>query len=123
MLKAADFQTVFKQARFKVSSQHLLVLAVENHLPFPRLGLVIAKKNIATAVQRNRVKRLLRESFRQNQHLLAGLDIVILARNGLGTLDNSIITRQMDTFWQDILGKYRKSRGKIPGTPETKHAG
>jgi ribonuclease P protein component len=104
---------------------------VENHLSFPRLGLVIAKKHIATAVHRNRVKRLLRESFRQNQHLLAGLDIVILARSGLGGLDNSTINRQMDAFWQDIQGKYRRSRGKIPGaipgsvpdSPEIKHAG
>ena len=112
LLKAADFQPVFKQARFKVSSQTVLVLAIENNLRFPRLGLVIAKKNIARAVQRNRVKRLLRESFRLNQHLLAGLDIVILARSGLGSLENPEITGQIETLWQDLMGKYHKSRRK-----------
>ena len=112
LLKAADFQPVFKQARFKVSSQTVLVLAIENNLRFPRLGLVIAKKNVARAVQRNRIKRLLRESFRLNQHLLAGLDIVILARNGLGSLENPEISRQTDALWQDLMNKFNKSRRK-----------
>ncbi len=118
LLKAADFQPVFSQARFKVSCQSMLVLVIENGLPAARLGLVIGKKNVSKAVQRNRIKRLLRESFRHNQHLLAGLDIVILARSGLGALDNPHITRQIDSLWQDLQEKRNKSRRKLQELPD-----
>jgi ribonuclease P protein component len=123
LLKAADFQPVFKHAAYKVSSQTMLFLAIDNGLSFPRLGLVIAKKNISTAVHRNRVKRLLRESFRHNQHLLAGLDIVILARSGLGSLDNSLITRQTETLWKDLLDRRQKSRRKPSGASDNINVG
>jgi ribonuclease P protein component len=123
LLKAADFQPVFKQARYKVSCQTMLFLAVENGLGFPRLGLVIAKKNIATAVHRNRVKRLLRESFRHNQQLLTGLDIVILARSGLGSLENSQITRQTETLWKDLLEKRQKFHRKPSAASDTSNVG
>lgn len=109
LLGAADYQPVFKNARYKVSCQHILVLAVDSNTPFPRLGLVIAKKNIAKAVARNRVKRIIRESFRHNQGLLPALDIVILARSGLGTLDNELVRKKIKRHWQDLLQKASRS--------------
>ena len=119
LLGAADFQPVFKNTRYKVSCQQFLVLATDSGTPFPRLGLVIAKKNIAKAVQRNRVKRLLRESFRHNQSLLPTLDIVILARGGLGALSNEQIRRKIERHWVDITQKARKKSD----TRETENAG
>lgn len=119
LLGAADFQPVFKNARYKVSCQQLLLLAYDSGTPFPRLGLVIAKKNIAKAVQRNRVKRLLRESFRHNQGLLPTVDIVILARSGLATLTNEQITKKIERHWADLAQKARKNSD----TRETEHAG
>lgn len=109
LLGAADYQPVFKNARYKVSCQHILVLAADSNTPFPRLGLVIAKKNIAKAVARNRIKRIIRESFRHNQSLLPALDIVILARSGLGTLDNEVVRNKIERHWQDLLQKARRS--------------
>lgn len=105
LLGAADFQPVFKNARYKVSCQHILVLAVDSDVPFPRLGLVIAKKNVAKAVMRNRVKRIIRESFRHNQGLLPALDIVILARSGLGSLENELVHRKIERLWQELIQK------------------
>ncbi|MGJ8688692.1 MAG: ribonuclease P protein component [Gammaproteobacteria bacterium] len=119
LLGAADFQPVFKHTRYKVSCQQLLVLATDSGTPFPRLGLVIAKKNIPKAVQRNRVKRILRESFRHNQSLLPTLDIVILARSGLGTLNNEQIRRKIERHWVDLIQKARKKSD----TRESEHAG
>ena len=105
LLGASDFQPVFKNARFKVSCQHLLVLAVPGNLVCPRLGLVIAKKNISRAVDRNRVKRILRESFRHNQGLLPAVDIVILARSGIGSLGKHVIRSKIEKLWQDLIQK------------------
>lgn len=62
-----------------MSSTSLLFLASRNDLGFNRLGLVISKKNLPRAVDRNRVKRVIRESFRTRQ--LPGLDVVALARS------------------------------------------
>ncbi len=51
-----------------------------NDLPRSRLGLSVSKR-IGNAVKRNRVKRLLREAFRLNQHdLPVGLDIICVAK-------------------------------------------
>lgn len=109
LLGAADYQPVFKNARYKVSCQYILILAVVSNVSRPRLGLVIAKKNIAKAVERNRVKRIFRESFRHNQRLLLALDIVILARSGLGSLDNEQVHKNIERLWQELINKTRRS--------------
>jgi ribonuclease P protein component len=109
LLGAADYQPVFKNARYKVSSQHILILAVANTLARPRLGLVIAKKNVAKAVQRNRVKRIFRDSFRHNQRLLPALDIVILARSSLDSLSNELVHTNIERLWLELINKTRRS--------------
>lgn len=87
LLTARQFSAVFDSPTGKVPGKHVLLLARENGLDHPRLGLVIGKKNVKLAVQRNRLKRLIRESFRHNQETLAGWDIVVIAQ-GLGELEN-----------------------------------
>ena len=109
LLGAADYQPVFKNARYKVSSQYILILAVANNLARPRIGLVIAKKNVAKAVQRNRVKRIFRESFRHNQRLLPALDIVILTRSGLDSLSNELVHTNIERLWLELTNKTRRS--------------
>lgn len=53
-----------------------MVLAAPNQLEYPRLGLIVPKKIVPTAVGRNRIKRLLREDFRLLQDRIAGLDVI-----------------------------------------------
>jgi len=43
----------------------------------PRLGILISRKHASAAVERNRVKRCIREAFRLEQDLLAGLDLLV----------------------------------------------
>ncbi|MDP1931177.1 MAG: ribonuclease P protein component [Gammaproteobacteria bacterium] len=123
LLGAADFQPVFKNARYKVSCQHFLVLAVDSDVSFPRIGLVVAKKNVAKAVARNRVKRIIRESFRQNQSLLPALDIVILARSGLGSLENELVHNKIERLWQELIQKAGRSSGQKPTPRDQVNAG
>lgn len=53
------------------------VQARSNGLQYPRLGLVIPKRLLSRAVDRNRAKRLLREWFRRNQTRLGGKDVLV----------------------------------------------
>ncbi len=78
--KTDEFSSVF---RFK-SVQRGVCLDVHarpNGLGHPRLGLVVARKLLGRAVDRNRVRRVLRERFRIRQHELGPLDIVARLRN------------------------------------------
>ncbi|WP_422136072.1 ribonuclease P protein component [Endozoicomonas sp. ALD040] len=99
LCSAADFKQVFNRTDIKVSSRHLLILACQNELDHPRLGLVIAKKNIRKATGRNRVKRHIRETFRLHQGELGNLDIVVLARRGLGELESCDINKLLTHQW------------------------
>lgn len=99
LLNSGDFSKVFNNTEFKASNRYLLILATPNECDKAKLGFVIAKKHVKHAVQRNRIKRIIRESFRLNQHQLANNDFVILARPGLGDLDNSQIREMIDELW------------------------
>jgi len=105
LLSAKDYSLVFDKPDLKVSNRFLLVLAKYSDLPNSRLGLVVAKKNIATAVQRNRVKRILRESFRVRCRDFDTIDIVVLVRRGLDQLENQEIHQNINSLLNKIADK------------------
>ncbi len=102
LLHASDYGRVFDGAEARASHKHLLLLAIRNHRPGHRLGLVIAKKNVRLAVQRNRIKRLARELFRQLPPGEPALDVVLLARRGLDQLDNEQLSTILRQQWQKL---------------------
>lgn len=108
MLKASDYQSVFEQA-CKSSDSYLIVLARNNGQDVARLGLAISKKRIKLAVERNRLKRLIRESFRHNQSALSGLDCVVLARTGVAHANNQTLLLSLARHWQQIVRRCKKS--------------
>lgn len=110
LLNAKDYKQVFDKARLKVSSPKILILAHPNELSRARIGLVIAKKHVKLAVGRNRIKRVLRDSFRHHQHELEGLDIVVLARKGLATLDNQQLHLCCQQLWQQLQKRVAKQQ-------------
>ncbi|MDM8569433.1 ribonuclease P protein component, partial [Thiotrichales bacterium HSG1] len=96
LLTARDYQFVFAKP-YTSKDRYLIVLARENKLPFARLGLAIAKKRIKLAVARNQLKRLIRESFRQQK--MASLDYVVLAKNNANQADNSVLLNSLARHW------------------------
>tara|TARA_B110000503_G_scaffold70371_1_gene109494 strand:- start:1646 stop:2023 length:378 start_codon:yes stop_codon:yes gene_type:complete len=113
LLTAGDYRRVFEQAAFKVSDQHLLILARPSVHDHSRLGLVIAKKGIKLAVHRNRIKRIVRDSFRtlctQTNEFPLPLDIVILSRKGLGEIENDALHRLISKQWTRLRKKIAQS--------------
>lgn len=109
LLTRNDFELVFKGTECRSSDKALTLLARQNGLNHARLGLAISKRFIKTAVGRNRVKRLLRESFRQHQSLLTGLDIVVLNRDAAHKTSNFELTKALKAHWRRVAKRCEKS--------------
>lgn len=110
LLNSSDFQPVFENAPYRASHKYFLILARPGSTDTSRLGLVIAKKNIKLAVDRNRVKRLVRECFRQFPIDDVSIDAVFLTRRGLGEIDNAELSKQLLQQWQRVIKKARNAK-------------
>lgn len=102
LLTPRQFSAVFDSPSGKVPGKNVLLLARNNELDHPRLGLVIGKKSVKLSVERNRIKRVIRETFRLSQDDLVGWDIVVVARKGLGDLDNPELIQQFGKLWKRL---------------------
>lgn len=98
----AEFKRVFAKAE-RSTDKYFTVLAVVNELDHPRLGLAIAKKNIKRAVDRNRIKRSARESFRLQQHDITNIDIVVMARRDAASTNSKILQASLDNHWLKLI--------------------
>lgn len=75
-----DFQHIYDAGQ-RAGDGNLLIFARRNELGITRIGLSVSRKH-GGAVQRNRRKRMLRESFRLSQHQLpVGLDLILIPRH------------------------------------------
>jgi len=103
LLNARDYSRVFDKPDARASHQHLLLLGRRNDLQDHRLGLVIAKKNVRLAVQRNRLKRVTREFFRTQPPSEPAMDVIFLARRGIDRLDNAELSSILQHQWQKLV--------------------
>ncbi|MDH5517026.1 MAG: ribonuclease P protein component [Gammaproteobacteria bacterium] len=101
LLKPAEFKRVFNAAK-KVSDRHLTVFYSANDLNQPRLGLAISKKVSKRAVDRNRIKRLARETFRLQQPDLQYSDCIVLARPSAVKVDNKELNASFNKLWNKL---------------------
>lgn len=103
-----DFSRVFRQAK-RTSGGGLTILTVENSVGHPRLGLAIAKKHLKLASQRNRLKRIIRTSFRQHQSAFANIDIVVLSRLDVKKRNSTQIWEALERQWETVIAQWKKS--------------
>ncbi|MDH5409132.1 MAG: ribonuclease P protein component [Gammaproteobacteria bacterium] len=108
LTRPSEFKQVFARA-CKTGNQHLTLLCRQNDQDVARLGLAIAKRYISTAVARNRVKRIVRTSFRQHQAELSGLDIVVLGKTSAGQLSKQELFSVLEKLWQGLIKKCKDS--------------
>lgn len=87
----------------------MLVLYRSNQKANCRLGMLIGKRAVSTAVERNRIKRTIRESFRHSQHKLKGFDVIVIARQQCDTLSNSKLREGIENLWAKLLTQYQNS--------------
>ena len=73
-----------------------------NPLAHARLGLAISARAVPAATDRNRIKRLTRESFRLHRAQLPPMDIVMLARAGAGSAERAELRATLERLWQKL---------------------
>ncbi|MCK9396481.1 MAG: ribonuclease P protein component [Methylobacter sp.] len=100
----AEYKKVFAKP-VKSSDQYFTLLAIRNDFDYPRLGLAIAKKNIRKAVQRNVIKRTVRENFRIKQHSLGNIDIVVLARREAVDAPLDLLRKSLERHWLKLVSR------------------
>ncbi len=77
LTKKEDFERVSSKGSY-FSFQNISIKIARNDLSFPRVGFSIGKKISTKATDRNRIKRVLRESFQKYlPKIVAGVDIVV----------------------------------------------
>lgn len=95
----AEYSRVFGGAD-RSSDRLFTVLASRNALPEARLGLAISRRAAPRAVDRNRLRRLARESFR---HLdLAPLDYIVMARREAVTSGNELVRASLEQHFSRL---------------------
>ena len=117
LLTAGDYRRVFSRADAKAQTQQVLILARRNELGHSRLGLVVAKKHAKLAVERNQIKRVIRESFRHHQAELENFDCVVLSRGGAQNLDKAQLRDMVDQLWSRLRRKRNASHKRSKPKP------
>lgn len=102
LLTRSDFQYVFDAPEKRSSDRYFTVLGRLRVADASRLGLVIAKRHIHRAHERNRVKRLARESFRLSMTGGNTMDIIVLAKHSAQHAANAQLWASLARHWQRL---------------------
>ena len=94
LLKPAEFQQVFQQGR-KIVAGELVIYVLAREDTASRLGMAVSRK-VGKSVDRNRIKRLLREAFRLNQTRWPVCDLVVVARPGARQLTLALASQRLE---------------------------
>lgn len=113
LTRPAEYQQVFAARKFRSSDRYSQVLVNYNQLVHARLGTAVSKKVSKKAVDRNRIKRLIRESFRLSTIRNRNLDIVFIARPGMSQLSNQEIRELLKMHWSRISKRFNDNEAEI----------
>ena len=90
-----------------------------NELGYARLGLAISKRVSKRAVERNRIKRLLRESFRRVRHQLPPVDMMVMGREQAAGVPGAELLAELDGLWKKLLVSHAGSREPLKRDGQT----
>lgn len=111
--RAADFAALRSSAG-RLSSGSFRIRFGSNEAGVARLGLAVSKRVSKRAVDRNRIKRQIRESFRHMRHELPAVDILVMAREQACDADTASLRRDLMRLWQRLAALKPSPRtGKI----------
>jgi len=108
LLTKAAFGGVFRKS-VRSADGLFTVLARPHSGQAARLGMAVSVKSAGGAVDRNRVKRLVREKFRMDRPRLPEADIVVMSRPGISAASNARIRESLEGHWKRIAKKCNRS--------------
>jgi len=108
LLNPADFERVFKSGR-REATPLLTAVVCAGSVDQPRLGLAISRKQAALAVDRNRLKRQIRASFREAQARLPACDIVVMAKPAARSRPRADFDADLQKLWIRIAQRWSAS--------------
>lgn len=104
----ADFERVQGGGQ-RIADSYFSMTFRPNDLGAPRLGLAVAIRTVGTAVARNRVRRIVKESFRLAQHALPAVDIVVAARARVKGAVSRDLRASLATLWNKVASRCASS--------------
>jgi ribonuclease P protein component len=96
-----DFAAAYARGR-RLGDGFFTVIATANDLGAPRLGLAVAVRAAGGAVARNRLRRIIRESFRLHQRELPALDLVVSVRPRAREVPARALHASLAALWRTV---------------------
>ncbi|ABM62004.1 ribonuclease P protein component [Halorhodospira halophila] len=105
LLRRREFEGVLRAPEWRTANRYFRVSARQNQCGRPRLGLAVPKRVLRLAIQRHRVKRIIRESFRVRQGGLPDHDFVVGVRGAVAEADNATLFSALEELWAHARGR------------------
>jgi ribonuclease P protein component len=99
--RKSDFEAAYARGR-RFGNGFFAVTAQPNDIGGPRLGLAVSVKNAGNSVERNRLRRTIRESFRLHQHELPAVDLVVSARGRARGAAGEELRASLALLWKKV---------------------
>ena len=96
-----EFDQLYARGQ-RLGNNHFGMTIQPNELGQARLGLAVASKPFGGSVPRNRIRRLIRESFRLRQHDLPDVDFVVSARPRAKECSAAELRASLDGLWDKV---------------------
>ncbi|MDE0971161.1 MAG: ribonuclease P protein component [Arenicellales bacterium] len=104
LLHSEEYRTTIAK-RCRSDDQLFTVFAARRPTGGARLGITVSRRVSTKAVRRNRLKRRVRESFRYHKQPLAGLDLVVIARQEANETERLQVDRSLFGHWIRVREK------------------
>lgn len=103
--RKSDFDATYAKGR-RFGNGFFGVTAARNETDVPRLGLAVAVRIAGGGVQRNRIRRIIRESFRLHQYELPAVDLIVSVRDRARGASGAELRESLSALWKSVTGKF-----------------
>ncbi len=103
--RKSDFDATYAKGR-RFGNGFFGVTAAPNDADVPRLGLAVAVRIAGGGVQRNRIRRIIRESFRLHQYELPAVDLIVSVRDRARGASGAELRESLSALWKSVTGKF-----------------
>jgi ribonuclease P protein component len=107
--RKSDFAAAYARGR-RIGDALFALTVTSNQLQAPRLGLAVAVRTAGNAVARNRIRRIIRESFRLHQLELPCVDVVVSARTAARSASAPALRASLAALWKKVGEQCAPSR-------------